>query len=77
MEIANEDERCTQVAEYIRSNGEKTFDIFGIRDIESYMAGHPGLAGLALHRTRSATDDFGGNQKRPKTEKRSWEVCLF
>jgi Class II histone deacetylase complex subunits 2 and 3 len=77
MAIPNDEERYSLVAEYIRSNGEKQVDIFGIRDIQGYLAGHRGLAGLALKRTRELTDDMGGDKKRLKTgEKHSWEVYL-
>lgn len=76
-EIPNEDARYVQVAEYIKSNGEKETDVFGIRDIESYMAGHRGLAGLALKRARSPSDDHGGNLKRFKALKPTWQVCPF
>src|SRR5208282_1588797 len=63
MEIPNDDARYTQVAEFIRNKTET--DVFGIRDIEGYMAGRRGLAGLALKRARSPTDE-GGDQKRFK-----------
>ena len=74
MEIPNDDERYGQVAEYILSNGEKEIGIFGIRDIESYMAGHKGLAGLALKRARSPTDDDRPDAKRFKVQKPTWQV---
>jgi hypothetical protein len=74
MEIPNDDVRFEQVAEFIRSKGQKETDVFGIRDIEGYMAGHRGLAGLALKRARSPTDDPSGNSKRFKTSKASWQV---
>ena len=51
----------------------KETDVFGIRDIEGYMAGHRGLAGLALKRARSPTDE-GGDRKRFKSAKPSWQV---
>lgn len=70
--ISNDPERFTQVAEYIRSR--KQVDVFGIRDIEGYMAGHRGLAGLALKRTRSPTDEQGGDHKRVKVSKPTWQV---
>jgi Class II histone deacetylase complex subunits 2 and 3 len=74
MEVPNDDARYAQVAEYIKSNGEKETDVFGIRDIEGYMAGHRGLAGLALKRARSPSDDQGGDTKRLKTVKPTWQV---
>jgi Class II histone deacetylase complex subunits 2 and 3 len=73
-EIPNEDARYSKVAEYIRSKGQNETDVFGIRDIEGYIAGHRGLAGLALKRARSPNDDQGGDRKRVKTLK-SWQVC--
>lgn len=67
------DERYVKVAEYIRSR--KETDVFGIRDIESYMAGHRGLAGLALKRARDPTDEGqGADRKRLKTHKSTWQV---
>jgi len=63
-EIPNDAERFTQVAEYIRTG--KEVDVFGIRDIEGYMAGHRGLAGLALKRARSPSDEQGGDRKRAR-----------
>lgn len=74
MEISYDDARYTQVAEFIRTIGETNTDVFGIRDIESYMAGHRGLAGLAVKRARSQTDEQGGDRKRFKTSKPSWQV---
>lgn len=74
MEIPNDDARYEQVADFIRSKGQKETDVFGIRDIEGYMAGHRGLAGLALKRARSPTDDPRGDGKRFKTSKASWQV---
>jgi hypothetical protein len=72
MEIPNDAERFTQVAEYLHSG--KEVDVFGIRDIEGYMAGHRGLAGLALKRARSPLDEQGGDRKRVKTTKPTWQV---
>jgi len=67
------DDRFVKVAEYIRSR--KQTDVFGIRDIESYMAGHRGLAGLALKRVRDPTDEGEGSaRKRLKTHKSTWQV---
>ena len=74
MELSNNDERCSQVAEFIRSNGEKGATVFGIRDIEGYMAGHRGLAGLALKRARPFADEGGGDRKRQRTEKAIWQA---
>ena len=73
-EIPNDDARYTQVAEFIRN--QKETDVFGIRDIEGYMAGHRGLAGLALKRARSPTDE-GGDRKRFKSAKPAWQVSPF
>lgn len=70
-EIPNDDARYAQVAEFIRN--QKETDVFGIRDIEGYMAGHRGLAGLALKRARSPTDE-GGDRKRLKSAKPTWQV---
>jgi hypothetical protein len=76
MEIPNDDERYPRVAEFVRSNGEKESEVFGIRDIEGYMAGHRGLAGLALKRARSPSDEQGGDRKRVKAGKEAvWQVC--
>ena len=72
MEIPNDAERFAQVAEYVRSR--KEVDVFGIRDIEGYMTGHRGLAGLALKRARSPTEEQGGDHKRVKTTKPTWQV---
>jgi hypothetical protein len=72
MEIPNDDARYAQVAEFIRNQTET--DVFGIRDIEGYMAGHRGLAGLALKRARSPTNEEGGDRKRFKSEKQAWQV---
>src|SRR5271170_1132870 len=74
LEIPNNDERYSKVAEYIRSNATTDTDVFGIRDIESYMAGHKGLAGLALKRARSPTDDDRPDAKRFKVQKPTWQV---
>ena len=74
VEILSDDERYAPVAEYIRSNGQTETDVFGIRDIEGYMAGHRGLAGLALKRARDPMDDQGGDRKRVKSAKPSWQV---
>ena len=73
-EIPDENnDRYVKVAEYIRSR--KETDVFGIRDIESYMAGHRGLAGLALKRVRDPNDEGeGGGRKRLKTQKETWQV---
>jgi hypothetical protein len=73
-EIPNDDARYTQVAEFIRN--QKETDVFGIRDIEGYMAGNRGLAGLALKRARSPTDE-GGDPKRFKSAKPAWQVSTF
>jgi len=70
-EIPTDDARYIQVAEWIRSR--KETDVFGIRDIETYMAGHKGLAGLALKRARSPTDEAGPDPKRQKTTKAIWQ----
>jgi hypothetical protein len=72
MEIPNDDARYSQVAEFIRN--QKETDVFGVRDIEGYMAGHRGLAGLALKRARSPTYEEGGDRKRFKSAKQAWEV---
>lgn len=72
MEIPNDAERFAQVAEYVRSR--KEVEVFGIRDIEGYMAGHHGLAGLALKRARSPTEEQGGDRKRVKSTKPTWQV---
>lgn len=80
QEIPNDDARYVQVAEFIRSAGQTDTGVFGIRDIEGYMAGHRGLAGLAVKRARSPTDDQGGDRKRFKSSKPSWQVspiCLL
>src|SRR5436190_12190859 len=74
MEIKNDDTRYAQVAEFIRSHGQKETDVFGIRDIEGYMAGHRGLAGLALKRARPATDDDGDDRKRFEKPITLWQV---
>jgi hypothetical protein len=74
VEIPNEDIRYAQVAEFIRSAGQNDTEVFGIRDIEGYMAGHRGLAGLALKRARSPMDDEGGDRKRLKSTKPLWQV---
>ena len=67
------DERYLEVAEFIRSGKETS--VFGIRDIASYMAGHGGLAGLALKRARDLADEGeGGDRKRLKTQKPTWQV---
>jgi predicted nucleic acid-binding Zn-ribbon protein len=66
--------RHDQVAEYIRSKGGKGSEVFGIRDIEGYMAGHRGLAGEALKRARSPQDDESGDRKRQRTGKPLWQV---
>lgn len=71
-EIPNDDARYPAIAQFIREK--KETDVFGIRDIESYMAGHRGLAGLALKRARSPTDDSTPNRKRLKTSKAIWQV---
>jgi hypothetical protein len=76
MEIPNDAERYVPVAEYIRSGGEKETEVFGIRDIEGYMAGHRGLAGLALKRARDPLDDQGPDRKRAKFDRPSWQVSL-
>jgi hypothetical protein len=76
MEIPNDAERYVPVAEYIRSGGEKETEVFGIRDIEGYMAGHRGLAGLALKRARDPLDDQGPDRKRAKSDRPSWQVSL-
>ena len=72
MEIPNDDARFAQVADFIRN--QKDTNVFGIRNIEGYMAGHRGLAGLALKRVRSPTDEEGGDRKRFKTAKPTWQV---
>jgi len=72
--IPNDEERFGKVVEFIRSGGTKEVDVFGIRDIEGYMSGHRGLAGLALKRARSPGDDLGPSPKRVKTEKAPWQV---
>jgi hypothetical protein len=76
-EIPDEsDERYAKVAEFIRTG--KETDVLGIRDIESYMAGHRGLAGLALKRVRDSTDEgVGSDRKRLKTSKPTWQVLPF
>ena len=76
LDVSTDDERYAQVAEWIRSNGQSETDVFKIRDIESYMAGHRGLAGLALKRARSPVDDQAGDRKRLKTSKPTWQVSL-
>jgi len=72
VEIPNDDARYPAIAEFIREK--KDTDVFGIRDIESYMAGTRGLAGLALKRARPPTDDQGPNPKRPKISTATWQV---
>lgn len=76
MDVPKDDERYKQVAEYIRSGCQTETDVFKLRDIESYMAGHRGLAGLALKRARSPTDEYGGDRKRLKMLKATWQVSL-
>ena len=67
------DDRYVKVAEFIRSREET--DVFGIRDIESYMAGHRGLAGLALKRVRDPTNEREGGDRNPiKIQKSTWQV---
>jgi len=77
MELPDNEHRFEGVAEFIRTRGEKGRNIFGIRDIEGYMAGHRGLAGLALKRARPTADDEGGDRKRLRTEKPLWQVSSF
>ena len=74
IDVPRDDERYKQVAEYIRSSGRTETDVFKIRDIESYMAGHRGLAGLALKRARSPIDEHGSDRKRLKILKATWQV---
>jgi Class II histone deacetylase complex subunits 2 and 3 len=74
VEIMNDNERYQPVAEYIRSKGQTEVVVFGIRDIEGYMAGHRGLAGLALKRARDSIDEQGGDRKRVKSTKPTWQV---
>jgi Class II histone deacetylase complex subunits 2 and 3 len=72
LEIPNADARYPAVAAFIREKRET--DVFGIRDVSSYVAGHRGLAGLALKRARSPTADDEPYRKRLKTEKPVWQV---
>jgi hypothetical protein len=74
VEILNDNERYGPVAEYIRSKGQTDVEVFGIRDIEGYMAGNRGLAGLALKRARDILDDQGGDHKRVKSTQPTWQV---
>src|SRR5436190_20630212 len=72
IEVPNDDARYALVADFIRN--QKETDVFGIRDIEGYMAGHRGLAGLALKRARPATDDDGDDRKRFEKPITLWQV---
>ena len=69
--IPNEETRYTAIAAFIREK--KDTDVFGIRDVSSYVAGHRGLAGLALKRARSPADE-GPSRKRLKIQKAVWQV---
>lgn len=77
MELPSSDLRADQAAEFIRSKGERGENVFGIRDIEGYVSGTRGLAGLAVKRTRSPLDDVGRNPKRIRTEQPLWQVLRF
>lgn len=72
LKVPNEDTRYAAVAAFIREKRET--DVFGIRDVSSYVVGHRGLAGLALKRARSPTAEEEPSRKRLKTEKALWQV---
>ena len=71
--ISNDEARYRLLVEYIRSKDERHAEVFGIRDIEGYLSGHRGMAGLALKRVRP-DDTEGGVPKRIKSATHLWQV---
>jgi Class II histone deacetylase complex subunits 2 and 3 len=74
VEVSTDESRYESVAEYIRSGGKRGGDVFGIRDIEGYMVGHKGLAGLAISHARPDADENDPPRKRLRKEVAIWQV---